>query len=373
MRYAGLWLGLLVWSGVAGAQPLKEPLHDPALAPLRQMLAELPAALIGPGVPDWPLLQFGDVAGALALPPEGADPGLRAFRGWPLFMMQHELSELGVNWAATVGFTPRDVAQALMHSTVSGQTHLFRLAPGVAGQTGAALAGAGYAAQGQAGQTWLRAGDDGQIDPQGAPAGDPFRGRLGMAAHLRIDGDVIRHAPTAAAMAALVAPGQAPASAAPDVGALLTGLSGLEAGPLLRATLMLQVMPFLAHEDPRAALGLDSGPPQRWQALALADFSDGTTATAVLALVLPVPAGQAPAQITDAVLRRWSEWPRAGDLAQVVPDAGFVPAGAGISVFRLALSTPEEAGHGGIGRNPAFEVLSRALMLGEFGFLPGAR
>jgi hypothetical protein len=295
--------------------------------PLSDLLMQMPPAQVAPDAPGLPMIQYGNVAAALAA---GDDP-LQWFRGWPPNLLDTSLPGFA-NWPATIGFGPADVAQALTLLNPPLKLQVMRFNPGVTARIDIALRGAGYEGEGET----LSAGTEGQFAPATA---DPFRGPLGLPAHIRIDGDRLIHATSAADL-----PGP-PGPLPPTLSALLPGEE------VLRGVIFPRAPTVVTRSDPRGV----PGGALRWQGMALYDLPGGR---ALLVLTLPPLTGDEAVALRDALAE-------AGE-AQL--DA------ATATLWRATLTQhqPEAPGPDGTMRNLAFERLLQAVMRGELAFLPGA-
>lgn len=351
------------------------PAGDPALADWRRLLDALPAALVGPLAPDAAFVEFGDLDAARSLSESTTDGVEIVGRAWPPGRLVTAMNPLGEDWRRATGFTPSEVAQIVSVETPFDALHVFRLHPGAGEAVGPALREAGFVADTRSGSTIWSVGPAHATASAGGPWPVP----------IRIEGDLVGVATDRARLLLFASASAMPASADVGIAALLKGLSGLEAGRLVRASVFTRAPLVGLPQDPYAAATGQTRPggAELWRAVASADFSTGSESTAVLALALALPVREpeaVAAQIVAATLVRWvsarGAKPAEGTYEERVgdiPKIDMVPVDGDFWVLRLALTGPTQRHTAGFDFNPGFVFFNRALRLGDVGFLPGSR
>lgn len=351
--------------------------RDPALAGLEALLAQTPVSLVTPGT-EWVELGFSDFHAARGVV-VGGNPdrplALRQMvRAVALGGISLEFFGVGGDWRQAIGLQVEDLRQLLMVSVGRRFGTVMQLQTGAGDRVAPALAGRGYARQSQGGVDAQAVGEDGSISIEARDLSDPFRGPLGRSSRVQVEGDVLRHATTWPLIAALVHAGRAPALSDPGIVALLDGLAGIDAGPLVSVVLMPDAGQ-LAGEDPFLAVSgrATPGGPQGWRGMLFADFTTGPQSTAVMVATLPWPEGEALEPLVETVARRWDSEPMrdstmAERLGPVQIDA--VRMASGLVRLRLRLSAPTDTNRAGFPRNAAHEGLLAISRIGQYPFLP---
>ncbi|MCB1395686.1 MAG: hypothetical protein H6898_08665 [Rhodobacter sp.] len=349
-------------------------------APLRALLATIPADLVQP-MREAPDIAFGDIEAARGLPQSALGDGdarfdpalLPVLRALPAGRFTEDPALISGGWAGRVGFDPIDLRALLTIDRAPLRMTVLRLDPAVAPRVGPALAASGYASRADRPGAWA-VGEDFAIDFAARAQGDPFRGMLGAASRVAVDGDLLRHANGWPAFDILRAPGPATADAAPTLVPLLEAMDRLDAGALLRAVILPNAA-GLSLQDPMAVIQgrAPPAPSVVWLSAVIADFAQGDRVTG--ALILATPALPDPEAVRAAVLTRWAEPGLFLDGRRSFAEAvGATPAVTvanlgGMAVMILALEMP--AGHQRhIGENSAFRLFLNATYQRSMGFLP---
>jgi len=352
----------------------------PATAPLRALLATIPAELVQP-MRQAPDIAFGDIQAARGLPASALGDGdarfdpalLPVLRALPAGRFTEDPALASGGWAARVGFDPTDLRALLTIDRAPLRMTVLRLDPAVAPRVGPALAASGYASRADRPGVWA-VGEDFAIDFAAQAQGDPFRGMLGAASRVAVDGDLLRHANGWPAFDLLRAPGPDTADAAPTLAPLLATMDRLEAGALIRAVILPNAA-GLSLQDPLAVIQgrAPPAPSVVWLSAVIADFARGDRVTG--ALILATPALPDPEAARATVLSRWAEPGLFLDGQRSFAEAvGATPAVTvaslgGMAVMTIAIEAPaSQQRH--IGDNPAFRLFLNAIYQRSTGFLP---
>lgn len=359
------------WSGTVEGTP--------ATAPLRAMLAQVPAAYLLPSGDLLASLGFGDFDAArrvLASLDSDLPLALRAAnRAAPTARLTMEMGAETETWINAVGFSVADIHQMVVHENRTDAASLIALSPDAAARVPDALLAAGYGRQGYMGLHAYAAGEDGGRDREAGRSGDPFRSFIGLSARVDVAGPLLRHGRTWSSFSALAYGARSPAVADPVVRVQLDALDGLDAGALLQATFHPEAAPLL-QSDPVAALrGTDAERDAGgWRSLLLADFSTGAVSTGVMVLTADWPADLDPAPLAALITARWNGTDIAGRSAAAqlgVPvEVNLWQTADGLVVLRLAATTPTVVGQRGVTTNPVYAFFSQRLRMLDLNFLP---
>lgn len=352
----------------------------PVTAPLRALLATVPADVAQPAR-EAPDIAFGDIEAARGLPQAALGDGsgsvdpalLPVLRALPNGRFTEDPALMSGGWAARVGFAPTDLRAVLTIDRAPLQMTVLRLDPAAATRMGPALAASGYASQTDRPGAWA-VGEDFAIDFAARAEGDPFRGMLGAASRVAVEGDLLRHANGWPAFDILRAPGPATADAAPTLAPLLAAMDGLDAGALIRAVILPNAA-GLSLQDPMTVIrrGALPAPTVVWLSAVIADFAQGAQVTGALILATPVLPDPEAARAT--VLARWAEPGLFPDGQRSFAEAAggtpsvTVASHGGMQVMTIALGAPaSQQRH--IGDNAAFRLFLNAAYQRGMGFLP---
>lgn len=368
MRALFLALGLLVPATLAAQ----------TTAGLRDLLAQFPSPR-GPGFVE---IAYGDLTAARgldlsALPFADPDPTVAQLRAIPPGPLTESLSDPATAWRGSVGFGLRDVQRLLTLAAPPDALTLLRLEPGAAEAVPPALAASGYAQRSLAGLTAWARGEDRQLDLAGRNPDDPFRGMLGRAARVQIDGDLIRHASDWGLLAWLAQAPADPALAHPALAPLVDALDGFK-GALVQAVLWPDATRFSAADPLAAVTGQaqpPEGPPVVWLSAALADLATGPRATGALILTAALPDAATAEAVRAALARKWATRPSSRTNRTLAMELGENPTitarlhPSGAWVFVIAAEGSTEPFGPGLTRNPVYHRLYGGVMLGDLTIL----
>jgi hypothetical protein len=301
-----------MWKSLCAAALLAGPaLAEGRTDALAAMLQRLPVAIAAEGE-----VIFADPAAAPALP-EGADPDWSAEMR---LLNRHLMPGLAVDtldlagWSDKAGFAVLELQQVLSFGSPPVQGVILTLAPSVLSGMPDALTAAGYAPGDGAG-LFLR-GEDGGFDVAGYDPGDPFGGGIGASSRVLVDPTGWMVQARFEAVVRGVATGTPRLSDRTDLMALVEALDDPSVGPgaVLNAVVLsnpLDMLPAMTLSvDMAEDMTLDQAAPSGlpgWSVALIADLSDGTVATGVLALAYP---DRAWAEAAAARLaQNWAEQP----------------------------------------------------------------
>ncbi len=179
-------------------------------------------------------------------------------------------------------------------------------------------------------------------------------------------------------LAALAGAAANPASARPELAALLDALDSLPApGALVAATILTDAAALAATDPLEVLTGTPPAPPLPvvLGTALLADFADGARSTGVLAVTVSTPDSATVEALRAHLERGWSE--RVGNLGRTTfarltggpAEVTIHPTGAARWVLRIVQTTPTESFGAGLSRNRSFARLLEGALMRDLAFL----
>lgn len=326
------------------------------------------------------MIVFGDLSAARALDPRAvagaaADPAHAQLRGFPNGNLFATLRDPARDWRAAVGFGPGDVDRLLELAAPPFRAQILTLAPGALPAIPPALAALGYAEVKTGGLRAWAWGEDDALDLGARNPDNPFGGMLGMGSRIQVDGALLRHATSWAALAAL---GAAPVLAdRAALAALVDALDHLAPEGALTQAVIFPEAAMLGLDDPAALLGraAPGATPPAWRAALLADFAAGPVSTGVLALTAVLPDEAAAQALAAHAARAWDARPvpsrerSFADLTGGPAEVTLHRATPDLWVLLIAQTGPTETYGRGITRNRAYTALFEGALRRELVFL----
>lgn len=353
----------LILAALVAVVPVSLPAQD-AGAGLREMLAALP----DPAGLERTVIFYGDPELARGLDLSGVDgasaePAVRATRGLPPGPLGMALMPRRGRATTAAGFGLGEIERMLTLSAIPHMATILDLAPGVGARVAPALAAMGYAEASERGVTAWALGTEGRGGRRAERSGDdPFR-TLARLPRVVVDGDRLRHGEGWDMIFALERGVGRSILARPEIAALAGVPDRMPgAGALVQAALY----PAMDLLRPAAPADLVPGLPRDavWQALVLADMTDGAQSTGLVALAVgPLDADGAGA-LTDRMARAWDEARTRGRTPRTLAEitggpvtAATHPAGEGLWIVTLHQTRPTVVARGGHTHNPTYDAL----------------
>lgn len=292
------------------------------------------------------------------------DPDAVAYDIVSDYVLGYDQSE----WLDKVGFDASHIDQIVQFRAPPIRSLWINLRPGSGAAVGPALLARGYQDSNIGGQPAFVLGEeDFAIDLRDRDNGDMFRGDLDQAARVVVRGDLVT-ASTSTPFLADTVDGQRPVLLdQPEVQQILAALDSVEdRGVLLKAYLITDTLTLFGGSFPG-----DTVPVGPWTFGMLAEYSDGASATAVLAMAF-VDDGSA-ARGAENLRTSWADFTAQSTDERV---AGYTPANTSIAVsddqarvVLFTLSDPLDPEQLEIRRSSSFNWIFNKLISREIPFL----